>query len=374
VSNLDVTTQTAEMVAIPSVTRDSNRELADYVEHLLTSLDFEVERQTFTDAQGVPKFNVIARKGSGEGGLGFFSHMDTVPGTGWEEDAWTLREEPDRLVGLGACDMKGPLATTIIAADSFAASSLTKPVFIVVTADEETTEQGAREVVDGSDLFRQAPPRYGVVAEPTRLIPVYAHKGAGYIRVIATGVAAHTSTERGTSATFLIAPFLAEMAELAIALKTDSSYQNSAFSPPTLGFNMTIDDGGVPPNVTAAKTVCTLALRPMPNDRSTEVVARITERAEHYGFAVETMLLPPFAVDPQATIVQAALAATGVATPGTVSYGTDGIQFQEAVELVILGPGDIAQAHTKGEWILRSQLDEAITVYRRLIERFCLAC
>jgi acetylornithine deacetylase/succinyl-diaminopimelate desuccinylase-like protein len=39
----------------------------------------------------------------------------------------------------------------------------------------------------------------------------------------------------------------------------------------------------------------------------------------------------------------------------------------------VLGPGDIAQAHTKGEWILRSQLDEAVTVYRRLIERFCVS-
>lgn len=372
-SNLDVITLTADLVAIPSVTRDSNAEIADYLARLLTGLGYDVERQPFTDHQGVPKFNVVARKGAGDGGLGFFSHMDTVPGTGWEDEAWTLRQAPDRLVGLGACDMKGPLAATIVAAESFAADSLAKPVFIVLTADEETTEQGAREIVGGSALFRQAPPRYGVIAEPTSLIPVYAHKGATTLRVTATGVAAHTSTERGISANFLIAPFLAEMAELATELKADPSYQNREFDPPTLGFNMTINDGGIPANVTAAKTVCTLSLRPMPNDRSAEVVARIAERAEHYGLDLETMALPPFAVDPSAVIIQAALAATGVAKPATVSYGTDGMQFQDVVELVVLGPGDIAQAHTKGEWILRSQLDEAVTVYRRLIERFCLA-
>ncbi len=369
---LDVTKLTAEMVAIPSVTRDSNLAIADYLERLLTSLAFEVERQPFTDAQGVTKFNLIARKGSGDGGLGFFSHMDTVPGTGWEDDAWNLQVEPDRLIGLGACDMKGPLAATIIAADSVAAQSLTRPVFIVVTADEETTGQGALEVITNSTMFRQAPPRYGVIAEPTSLIPVYAHKGVGVVRVTATGVAAHTSTERGTSANFLIAPFLAEMAALATELKADPSYQNAAFEPPSLGFNMTLNDNGTQPNVTAAKTVCTLCMRPMPNDRSADVIARIIERAEHYGFETSTMMLSPFAVDPGAEIVRAALTATGAAAAGTVSYGTDGFRFQEAVELVVLGPGDIKQAHTSGEWILRSQLDEAITVYRRLIEHFCL--
>ena len=376
-STLDVTTLTTEMVAIPSVSRDSNLAIADYVEQLLTSLDFEVERQAFTDPAGVPKFNLVARKGpvegSGTGGLGFFSHMDTVPGTGWEDEAWTPRAEPDRLIGLGACDMKGPLAATIIAADSVAARDLTAPVYVVVTADEETTGQGALEVVTNSTLFRQSPPRQGVIAEPTSLIPVYAHKGVNALTVTATGVAAHTSTELGTSANFLIAPFLAEMAELATELKTDPSYRNDEFEPPTLGFNMTINDGGIPPNVTAAKTVCRLSMRPMPNDRSDEVVARIKERAEHYDLEVSTMTLRPFAVDPQAAIVQAALAATGAAAAKTVSYGTDGFHIQNTVELVVLGPGDIKVAHTKGEWILRSQLDEAIAVYQRLIEHFCLA-
>lgn len=373
-STLDITTLTAEMVAIPSVTRDSNLAIADYVEQLLTSLGFEVERQSFTDAQGVPKYNVVARKGpaAGDGGLGFFSHMDTVPGTGWEDEAWTLRAEPDRLIGLGACDMKGPLAATIVAADSFAASSLTAPVFVVVTADEETTGQGALEVITNSALFRQSPPAYGVVAEPTTLIPVYAHKGVSVVQVTATGVAAHTSTDRGTSANFLIAPFLAEMAELAAELKSDPSYHNLDFTPPTPGFNMTINDGGTQPNVTAAKTVCTLSLRTTPNDRSPEIVARISQRAEHHGLEVTTMMLKPFAVERDAPIVRAALAATGAAAAETVPYGTDGIRIQEAVELIVLGPGDITQAHTKGEWILRSQLDEAISVYRRLIEHFCL--
>jgi acetylornithine deacetylase len=184
-------------------------------------------------------------------------------------------------------------------------------------------------------------------------------------------VAAHTSTERGTSANFLIAPFLAEMAELATELKTDPSYRNNDFDPPTLGFNMVISDGGTQGNVTAARSDCTIVFRPMPNDRSTEVMKRILARAEHYGLETTTMHLPALSVDPEAEIIQAAVTAAG-RQPTTVPYGTDGFHLQHLAELVVLGPGDIKQAHTKGEWILRSQLDEAVEVYSRLIERFCL--
>ena len=101
-SKLDITTLTTEMVNIPSVTRDSNQAIADYVENLLAGLGFEIERQAYVDAQGEAKFNIIGRKGAGEGGLAFFSHMDTVPATGWEDEAWHLKVEPDRLIGLGA--------------------------------------------------------------------------------------------------------------------------------------------------------------------------------------------------------------------------------------------------------------------------------
>ncbi len=369
-SQLDTVKLTTEMVNIPSVTRDSNQAIADYVEQLLASRGFEVERQSYVDPEGVAKFNIIGRKGSGEGGLAFFSHMDTVPATGWEDEAWNAKVEADRIIGLGACDMKGPLAATIVAADSYAASDLTSPVYIVVTADEETTAAGAQYVVEHSEMFKQNRPRAGVVAEPTTLIPVYAHKGVGFVKVTAHGVAAHTSTERGTSANFLIAPFLAEMAELATELKTDPSYRNNDFDPPTLGFNMVISDGGTQGNVTAARSECTIVFRPMPNDRSAEVMERIVARANHYGLESSTKLLPALSIDPQADIVQAAVAATG-REPTTVPYGTDGFHLQHLAELVVLGPGDIAQAHTKGEWILRSQLDEAVTVYRRLIERFC---
>ena len=368
---LDVVQLTKDLVAVKSVSQDSNAAVADVLEAVLRRCEFEVERLEYDDDAGVRKVNLVARKGPGTGGLGFFSHLDTVPGTGWDRDPWTPVVEGDRLIGLGACDMKGPLAATLVAANAIDAARLREPVTIVAAADEEVGLLGARRVVAESALFKAVRPRHGVVAEPTRLVPVHAHKGGAYVRVTAHGLAAHTSTDRGVSANFLIAPFLAEMAELAQRLKSDPSYQNPEFDPPTLGFNLVLDDGGTKGNVTAARTTARLSLRPMPNDRSGDVIAEIEERARRHGLEVTSTVGTPFQVSPDTEIVREALAATGAARSRVVPYGTEAAVYKDHLDVVILGPGDIAQAHTNGEWIELAQLHQAVDVYTRMIEQLC---
>jgi acetylornithine deacetylase len=371
-SPIDVVDLTMRLVAIDSVSKQSNAPVADVLAPILTGAGFAVERLEYDDDAGERKVSLIGVKGAGSGGLAFLSHLDTVPGIGWDRDPWSPVIDGDHLIGLGSCDMKGPLAATVAAAAKIDADCLARPVVIVATADEEITGRGAIDVAGRSTPFATAAPRWGVVAEPTRLIPVYAHKGGAFAYVTAYGVAAHTSLDQGISANFLIAPFLAEMATFAIRLQTDVSYHNSAFIPPTLGFNMTLDDGGCKQNVTAAKTVCTLCFRPMPNDRSEEILAFIGERARRHGLEVTTTFFPPFAVSPDTEIVRAALAATGAPQAETVPFGTEAIFYDHLLEQVVLGPGDIAQAHTNGEWISISQLHEAVAVYSRMIERLCM--
>ncbi len=369
---VDVVDLTMRLVAVDSVSQKSNAPVADVLAPILIGAGFAVERLEYDDDAGERKVSLIGVKGAGSGGLAFLSHLDTVPGIGWDRDPWHPAIDGDRLIGLGSCDMKGPLAATVAAAASFDANQLARPVVVVATADEETTGRGAMEVVERSISFAAAAPRWGVVAEPTCLIPVYAHKGGAFAYVTAIGVAAHTSLDCGISANFLIAPFLAEMAAFAKVLQTDVSYHNPAFTPPTLGFNMTLDDGGCKQNVTAAKTVCALCFRPMPDDRSEEILAFIRERARHHGLEVTTKLFPPFAVSPDAEIIRAALAATGAPGAETVPFGTEAIFYEQLLEQVVLGPGNIAQAHTNGEWISISQLRDSVDVYSRMIQHICM--
>lgn len=369
----DVVQLTRELVAIPSASQISNRAVSDHLTAVLMQAGFTVEALSYTDGNGYEKVSLVAQKGVGSGGLGFFSHSDTVPGA---EDQWNPYDgeiKDGKLFGRGSCDMKGPLAATIVAAAQIDTAVLRKPITIVVTADEEKGFGGAKYVAEASQTFaKNGWPEMGVIAEPTELKVVYAHKGGYFVKATAHGRAAHSSTDQGISANFLIAPFLAEMAELAQIFKRDEQYMNHEFTPPTNGFNMVIDDGNCAPNVTAAKTVCSVNLRSMPHAHYEEAIGLIVEKAKKYRLEVETHGYDPFYTNPEHPIVQLSLKATGEARAGTVPYGTDALIFKDFLPLVMLGPGHIAQAHTVGEWIDIAQLECAVDVYRQMIVEFCL--
>jgi acetylornithine deacetylase len=368
---IDVVKLTQDLVAMPSESQRSNAKISDFLAFALDRIGFEVERLAFFDENEEEKVTLVAKKGSGPGGLCLFSHSDTVPGgEGWE--SLDARLDSGKLYGRGSCDMKGPLAATMAAAARFRADELKRPLFIAVTSDEEQGYHGARLMLQESQLFKAGWPEFGVVAEPTQMIPVYAHKGGARIQVTARGVAAHTSTDKGVSANFLIAPFLAEMAELAKRFRQDEHFLDHEFDPPTNAFNLTLDDFGTKPNVTAARTVATLGLRAMPNGHFEEAIQLVEDRARAHNLEVDIHKMGPFAVSPDAPIVQAACRASGVTRAVTVPFGTEAILYKEFMQCVVLGPGNIEQAHTIGEWIDVAELERSVGVYAQMIKELCL--
>jgi len=368
----DVIALTRELVAIPSETTKSNVAIIDFLQSWLESRDFILERVSYLDANKEEKINLIAKRGKGKGGLGFFSHSDTVPGNSREWDPYNPIIQDNKLVGRGSCDMKGGLAASMIAAAGADNNKLNKPVYVVITSDEENGHLGAHYISEHSTTLQEGWPEYAVVAEPTELKPVYAHKGSALITVTAHGKAAHTSTESGVSANFIIAPFLAEMAKLAPVFRKTERFKNREFDPPTNGFNLTIDDGKCRHNVTAAKTVARISLRIMPNDHRDEQFAMIEETAKAHNLEVNYRILEPFYITPEAEVVQAACRAAGLSNAITVPYGTEAESYQQFTRPVILGPGCIAQAHTRGEWIDTKQLQDAVGVYEKMIEQLCM--
>jgi acetylornithine deacetylase len=362
-----------DLVAIPSETHRSNKAVCDFLQSWLESNGFTVERLHYMDPEDTAKVNLVAKKGAGTGGLGFFSHADTVSGDPRKWDPFDPVIEAGRLIGRGGCDMKGPLAATLIAAAGVAVEKLEKPVYIVITSDEENGHQGAHYLLEHSKTLRESRPEYAIVAEPTSLQPVYAHKGNALITVTAHGRAAHTSTERGVSANFLIAPFLADMAALVPVFRETDRFKNHEFNPPTNGFNLTISDGDCPHNVSAEKTVASVGMRLMPDTEPDTQIAMVEDKALSYGLEVSRRRLDPFYIKPDAAVVQAACRATGISKPVTVPYGTEAEAYQKIAQTMILGPGDIAQAHTIGEWIDIAQLKAAVGVYANMIEQLCLS-
>src|SRR5690348_5251297 len=116
----EVAALTRELVSLDSRSFISNLAVAERVEAALAG--FEIERLDYTDDNGVAKRALVAHRGPA-GGIALSGHMDTVPDTGWQEDPWSARLDADGVLhGLGSTDMKGPVASAIIAARALPAS------------------------------------------------------------------------------------------------------------------------------------------------------------------------------------------------------------------------------------------------------------
>ncbi|MGC1275677.1 MAG: M20 family metallopeptidase [Planctomycetaceae bacterium] len=368
-----------ELVAFDSVSRVSNAAVSDHVEATLRTLGFETERVKYEDAAGLRKVNVVGRKGlAAAGGLAYFGHTDVVPADDWFDGTpgpFTPVVQDDRLYGRGSCDMKGSLATMFAAAARFDSSRLKHPLYFVATADEEVGFLGAKQVAKRSQLYRELKDgrAAGIIGEPTGLQVVTAHKGSYAIRVVSEGEAAHSSSAAGRNANLAMIPFLDEM--LAIHDETENSpaWQDDRFSPPTLSWNIGINDHNPAINVKPARAVCTVYFRPMPGMDVEPLVDRCREAADRCGLSLDVFFeARPFAVDPQSAVVQEMLRIAGAESAQTVCYGTDAAVFSELGRCVVCGPGDIAQAHTRDEWIALDQFERGTELYSRAIEHWCV--
>ncbi|MFC7608358.1 M20/M25/M40 family metallo-hydrolase [Teichococcus aestuarii] len=140
----------ADLVRLDSRSFVSNRAVADRIAAELEG--FALERLDYADAAGVAKQVIVAHRGP-PGGVALSGHMDTVPDTGWTDDPFSGRIDAEGVLhGLGAADMKGPLAACIVAARTLPAHL---PATLLITTDEETTKMGARRIADHSALARR---------------------------------------------------------------------------------------------------------------------------------------------------------------------------------------------------------------------------
>lgn len=370
---MDVVEITADLVSYNSASQFSNTPVSRAVAKWLQKAGMSVELVNYKDPAGTQKTNVIGKKGNGTGGIALLAHSDVVPAEGWDSDPFTLSARHDRLYGRGSADMKGSVACMIAAANAFSVKELKAPVYVIVTADEETDCGGAKTVAAKSKTFISSDIRYGIIGEPTLLDVVYAHKGSLKFEATATGKAAHSSTGKGMNANHKLIPFLNDVVKLDGKLRTDARYRNEAFDPPHATLNIVLSDGDTAANVTAPVSRATINCRPMPDQNWKPVINRMVRLADRHGVRIEVpKILDPLCTSTDSPIVREALQVTGRRKPRTVAYGTDGMVFGKTMELVVMGPGNIQQAHTVDEWIARDQLLKGSEVFTNMVHRFCI--
>ena len=373
----DVIRLSKELIGYDSVSQRSNVAVSSHVAEVLKSRGFAVEELPYTDECGVDKLSIVAKLGSGTGGLTLMSHDDVVPAVNaedWTSSPFEARVSKGKLYGRGAADMKGPLAASICAAARFKAIDLRAPVYIVVTADEEISGAGAADVTRRSLFFQEASSGYGLICEPTRMRVVYAHKGGMGIRIVAKGRAAHTSTLRGINANLKMIPFLAEMKKINDLVLSSRRYRNDEFKPAHSEWSISVNDHNVAMNISPVESECRISYRLMPGIDVQPLIERTKNAARKYGLKCQVSRLgQPLYTQPDSPLVRTALKITGTRKLLTVPYGTDGIAFcTKMKQLIVMGPGDIAQAHTVDEWIELEELRRGVEIYRRFIDHVCV--
>ena len=368
----DVVSITSRLIGLDSQSHVSNVAVADYVTELARPAATRMERIEYRDSNGVRKVSLVVQLGEGEGGLALSAHMDTVPGLGWPDDPFQARLEGDRLRGLGACDMKGPLACTLVAALSYHAIDAKRPLTLLYSADEETDTKGALRIVRESEILASARPEYCVIAEPTDLRVANAHKAAVTFRATTEGRAAHSSTGEGSNANIRMIPFLHEMWRLHEELTENEEFRDAEFEPPYPDWNIVIDNFDTAPNVTVPKSLCTINFRYTTRIDAEPIIRRVEDAARANGVDLsywssgEPLLTPA-----DSPLVRLALETAGERTPVSVPYRTDACVFAPALPCIVLGPGSHRQAHTVGEWVSVEQLHKSVLFYEGIIKQLC---
>jgi acetylornithine deacetylase len=294
----------------------------------------------------------------------FESHLDTVGVEGMTTPPLELTVAGTRLHGRGACDTKGSGAAMLWALKNEAKQpGRARNVGVVFTLDEEARMQGAQAFA--RELSTLTPLRGVIVGEPTQLRPVVAHNGALRWRSITRGVAAHSAEPgKGRSA-------ISSMLRVIEALEAEFIPLADRAFPLTgrAAASINVIRGGTAVNVIPDYCEILCDRRLVPGESAAHVFAqRATALA---GLAVEhdnEYLAPPLPPGGSSTLnawIAPALASLGLDGTGIgVPYATNASHYAAAgANVLVLGPGDIAQAHTRDEWLERNQLEQAEKLY-----------
>ena len=370
-----------ELIAAPSMSSVSpafdtdNMAVIKLLAEWCQALGFEVEVLPLPNQPH--KANLIATLGSGPGGLVLAGHTDTVPYDEgrWQHDPFKLTETDGRLYGLGTSDMKGFFALALEAAKAFVAQPLKQPLILLATADEESSMDGAHALVE----LGRPKARYAVIGEPTGMRPVNAHKGIMMEGITLTGLAGHSSDPSlGHSALEGMHRVIGDLLQWREELQ--GQHHDPRFKVPVPTLNLGHIHGGDNPNRICGCCDLHIDLRPVPGMELDEL--RHTLDARLHRLFGDTPLSwqrsPLFTgaeamqTDSSSAIVQAAEKLTGYDSEA-VAFCTEGPFLNKmGMETIILGPGDIAQAHQPDEFLALDRLKPTVALLEKLIRRFCL--
>lgn len=377
----DVLAMIEKLIAFPTVSRDSNLGLIEWIRDYLAGMGVQ-SRLTY-DASA-RKANLFATLGAGrKPGLILSGHTDVVPvdGQAWESDPFKATIRNGKIFGRGTADMKGYIATALTLAPKYLAANMDAPLHLALSYDEEVGCLGVRSLIqDLADIGLQA--AGCIVGEPTSMQPVVAHKGTHRFRCCVTGREAHSSyTTLGVNSieyAARIIVYIRQMADRMAQLET----RDYGFTVPYTTLQTGVVRGGLASNIVPKDCEFQFEARTLPGVAPEKLYQEIQDfaatmlpeiRRVEPNAAIEFEWLasaPGLSMQESDAIVQLAASLARTKPSGAVSYGTEAGLFQQAgIPTVVCGPGSIEQAHRPNEFVTLEQIAHCETFLLGLIEQ-----
>lgn len=306
-------------------------DVADFIVSYLEGLGFDIEKQIVDGG----RYNIIAKKG--EPKVFLSAHMDTVEGSP------EIREDSEKIYGRGACDTKGSIASMLIAGKNAIENGITDFGYLFTVGEEVALDGVKAFCAAGKEL------PFVVVGEPTSLKPINGHYGILVMKVISRGKSAHTSN-----------PELGENAiEKIMDLNKKVLDGLDVFSESSL--TLTNINGGVADNIVPDYVEAIYSMRISPKDGNNYVeqmkgiLGDVAEIEVTLEIGSTTMDMPK--------------KLEFLGAPEIVKYCSD-LSFLK--NGFVLGPGDIAYAHSTDEFVLKEELDRAVETYENILREMTL--
>ena len=374
-----------KFIESPTVSRDSNLELIQFIKEYLA--DLGVESHIFHNEQK-SKASIYATLGpTDKPGLMLAGHTDVVPvdGQEWHTDPWKLIEKDGKLYGRGTTDMKGFCAIALSFAPEFLKRGLETPIHYGFTFEEEVNRVGINAILDGIKGF-PIHPAMCIVGEPSEMKVVVAHKGKRSIRCHVRGFECHSSlAPTGVNAIEYAAELIAHIK--GVSRTIEEGPQDGDYDIPFTTFSVGLIQGGTALNIVSKDCSFQFEFRHLPQDDPGELYERIVEYARDElephmhkvhpdtGITFETMSeFPALDTDPEEEIVSVAKRLAQQDDHGKVAFGTEAsvISKHGRIPTVVCGPGSIDQAHKPNEFLAIDQVAKCEEFMRRLADTVCV--
>lgn len=336
------------------------------------------------------RHNLVAwSEGSSERTIWLDAHTDTVPIEGMTVPPFAADIHDGRLYGRGACDVKGGLAAMLhaflkVASDrSSSPATVSGPTIVLsCTCDEEHDTMGIDSLVETwagecDDTIWKRTPDECVVAEPTSLDVVVAHRGVVRWKIRTSGRACHSSEPgNGVSAIYRMAEVISALEKYAKWLASEVPADPLCGQP---SFSVGRVMGGQSINIVPDACEIEVERRMIPGESAEDCLIEVTEWIQRsIGFEVEheppwltsLPLAPTGNADLGESIAKLVQQSGGPGRQIGVAFGTHASRTARAgVPSVVFGPGDIDQAHTRDEWIDLQQLEDASAILYQYLAR-----